>query len=199
MQALRSKVTQTRIPRFPRQSPAPLSFAQQRLWFLDQLQPGNPAYNLFDTWRLAGPLRADVLESAFNEVIRRHEALRTTFAAVQGQPVQIVAPTLEFRLEQSDLRGVPAAEREATAQRLISEAARRRFNLGSDPLFRATLFRLDAEDQVLLINMHHIVSDAWSLGVLYNELSHFYTALCAGRPFLTPELPIQYVDFAIWQ
>jgi amino acid adenylation domain-containing protein len=199
LQTLRDRVSQARIPRFPRQSPAPLSFAQQRLWFLDQLQPDNSAYNLFDTWRLKGLLRPEMLERALNEVVRRHESLRTTFAAVQGQPVQIVAPALEFRLEQVDLRAVPLDRREAAARRLVSDTARRPFNLSSDPLLRATLFCLGEEDHVLLINMHHIISDAWSLGVLYNELTHFYAALCAGRPFLTPELPIQYADFAIWQ
>jgi amino acid adenylation domain-containing protein len=197
LQGVRSGRAQSRIPRFPRQSPAPLSFAQQRLWFLDQLQPGNPAYNLFDAWRLRGPLRSDFLEQALKEVVRRHEALRTTFAAVQGQPVQVVAPGHDFRLQQIDLR--EAADREKTLQGMLSQEAQRPFDVNNDLLFRATLFQLAEDEHVLLVNTHHIISDAWSLGVLYNEINHFYAALVADRPFLLPELPVQYADFAIWQ
>src|SRR5688500_8259448 len=166
LMGLRSGTAQSRIPRFPRQSPAPLSFAQQRLWFLDQVQPGNPAYNLLDAWRLQGPLNSNFLEQAFNEVLRRHEALRTTFAAVQGQPVQVVAPAQEFRLKQVDLRAIPAGEREKTFQRFLSEEARRPFDLTWDLLVRGTLFCLGDDEHALLVTMHHIISDAWSLGVL---------------------------------
>jgi amino acid adenylation domain-containing protein len=196
---LRNGAAQSRIPRFPRQSPAPLSFAQQRLWFLDQVQPGNPAYNLLDAWRLHGPLNSNFLEQAFNEVLQRHEALRTTFAAVQGQPVQVVAPAQEFRLKYADLRPVSSGEREKALHKLLSEEARRPFDLTRDLLVRGTLYCLGEEEHALQVTMHHIISDAWSLGVLYNELNHLYAALAGSRLLLLPPLGVQYADFAIWQ
>ena len=200
LQALRtSSQTEARIPRVSREAPMPLSFAQERLWFLDQLQRGNPAYNLFDGWRLRGALDVGALERAFNEVVQRHEVLRSNFSAVHDQPVQVFAAASELRFQHVDLRELAPGDRETAAQRLISEEARKRFDLNRGLLLRVTLYRLDADDQVLLITMHHIISDAWSLGVLYNEISHAYAALVGGRAIRLPELPIQYADFAAWQ
>jgi len=199
LQVLRSSSqAEPRIPRISREAPAPLSFAQERLWFLDQLQRGNPAYNLFDGWRLRGALDVKALERAFNEAVRRHEVLRSNFSAVHDQPVQVFVAS-DLRFQHVDLREVAPGDREAAAQRLLSEEARKPFDLNSGLLFRVTLYRLDADDHGLLITMHHIISDAWSLGVLYNEISHAYAALVGGRGIRLPELPIQYADFAAWQ
>jgi hypothetical protein len=200
LQALRSSSQAgTRIPRISREAPMPLSFAQERLWFLDQLQPGNPAYNLFDGWRLRGSLDVDALVRAFHEVVRRHEVLRSNFPAVHEQPVQVFRATSDLAFHRVDLQDVVPSDREATLQRLISEEARRPFDLNSGLLSRITLYRLDAANHVLLITMHHIISDAWSLGVLYNEINHAYAARVGGRDIRLPELPFQYADFAAWQ
>jgi len=177
----------------------PLSFAQQRLWFLDQLKPGNSTYNIPAAMRLRGPLNVAALEQSLNEIVRRHEALRTTFASVEGQPIQIISPPEPFTLSIADLRQLPETEREPEARRLATEEARRPFDLAQGPLLRTTLLRLGEEEHVLLLTMHHIVSDGWSMGILFRELSTLYEAFSAGKPSPLPELPIQYADFAVWQ
>jgi amino acid adenylation domain-containing protein len=177
----------------------PLSFAQQRLWFLDQLEPDSVVYNIPTAFRLTGLLDVAALEKSLNNIVQRHEALRTIFSVVEGQPVQIIAPTLTLPLPVIDLRNLPEAERDAEAQRLAIEEARRPFDLGRGSLLRATLLRLEDEEHVLLLTMHHIVSDGWSMGVFFQELSALYKALSTGKPASLPELPIQYVDFAVWQ
>ncbi len=183
----------------PRDSELPLSFAQQRLWFLDQLEPGNLFYNIPMAVRLTGTLDANALERALNEIVRRHESLRTTFAAHSGKPAQVIAPQLTIKTPIVDLRRLPASEREAEAMRLASEDARKPFDLNNGPLLRAQLLRLDEQDHIALLTLHHIVSDGWSMGVLVRELAALYDAFAANKPSPLPDLPIQYADFANWQ
>jgi amino acid adenylation domain-containing protein/non-ribosomal peptide synthase protein (TIGR01720 family) len=177
----------------------PLSFAQQRLWFLDQLEPGSPMYNIPSAVRLTGRLDVAALERSIAEIVRRHEALRTTFAAGNGQPVQVIAPELAFFLPILDLRSLPELEQEAEALRLATKDARQPFDLTAGPLLRATLLRLDEKEHVVLLNMHHIISDGWSIGVLIAEIAMLYQAFSTGEPSPLPRLPIQYADFACWQ
>jgi amino acid adenylation domain-containing protein len=197
----RAEVTRAHIVPQRRDGAAafPLSFAQQRLWFLDRLQPGNAAYHIPGAVRLSGPLDVALLARSLSEVLRRHEALRTTFPSVAEQPVQRIAPAAPLELPVTDLRHHPEAEREAFARRLAAEEARAPFDLEHGPLFRARLLRLGADDHVLVINMHHIVSDGWSLGVFVRELAAVHGAFVAGREPGLPELPVQYADFSQWQ
>jgi amino acid adenylation domain-containing protein len=177
----------------------PMSFAQERLWFIDRLEPGSAVYNIPAALRLAGALDEAALERALGEIVRRHEALRTVFAEVDGSQVQVIAPFGGFALPVEDLSGLGEADREATAGRRAGEEAARPFDLSAGPLFRAALLRLGAEDHVLLLSMHHIVSDGWSLGVLFRELSALYAAYREGRESPLSELPVQYADYAVWQ
>jgi amino acid adenylation domain-containing protein len=183
----------------PRTGELPLSFAQQRLWFEDQLEPGSPLYNMPAMLRLRGPLDAAAVERAFTEVARRHEALRTTFPATRGRPRQEIFPPMPFRLPRIDLASLPAERREAEALALGRAEARRPFDLAAGPLLRGVLVRLDVDDHSLIVDMHHIVSDGWSAGVLVEELGALYGAFSAGRPAPLSELPVQYADFAVWQ
>ncbi|MBD1900681.1 amino acid adenylation domain-containing protein [Trichocoleus sp. DQ-A3] len=177
----------------------PASFAQQRLWFLDQLFPGNTFYNVATALRLKGSLNAWALEETFNEIVRRHEALRTTFRMLDGQPVQVIAPSLTIPLPLIDLRHLSATEREAETRRLATEERSRPFDLSQDSLLRVMLLQLDSSEHVLLLNLHHIISDGWSIGVLIRELGTLYTAFGNNERSPLPELPIQYADFADWQ
>ena len=183
----------------PRDGDLPLSFAQQRLWFIDQLEPGNAAYNFPAAIRLNGPLNVTALERSVSEIVRRHEALRTTFTTVDGRPAQVIAPTLTVRLPVVNLRELPESDREAEVRRLAIEEARRPFNLAKGPLLRVTLLRLADEEHVGLLTMHHIVSDGWSTGILIREMAVLYEAFSGKRASPLPELPIQYADFAHWQ
>ncbi len=187
------------IPRAVRGPDLPLSFAQQRLWFLDQLVPENPFYNEYIGFRFRVPLNAAVLERSLNEIVRRHEALRTTFHAVDGQPVQRIAPSLKVLLAAVDLRSLPAAERETETVRLATAETQRGFDLTTGPLLRATLVRLGDSDYAFLLVMHHIISDTWSMGIFFRELTELYQAFVMGRRSPFPELAIQYADFAVWQ
>jgi amino acid adenylation domain-containing protein/FkbM family methyltransferase len=177
----------------------PLSFAQERLWFLDRLEPGSTAYNIPGAWRLGGALDGAALERALGEIVRRHEVLRTVFAEVDGSPVQVVAPFGGFALPVEDLSDLGEADREAAVRQRFGEEARRGFDLSAGPLFRAALLRLGAEEHVLLLSMHHVVSDGWSMGVLFRELSALYEAYREGRESPLPDLPVQYADYAVWQ
>jgi len=177
----------------------PLSFAQQRLWFLDQLEPGSSFYNIFDTLSFVGPTDVPALEQSLNEIVRRHEVLRTTFANVLGKPVQVIAPDLKLPLPVVDLRRLSEEERDAETTRLSAEEYERPFELSRGPLVRGKLLRLGKQESVLLLTMHHIVSDGWSLGVLSRELRSLYEAFSTGRPSPLPDLPIQYADFTLWQ
>ncbi|MGB8508751.1 MAG: amino acid adenylation domain-containing protein, partial [Pyrinomonadaceae bacterium] len=176
-----------------------LSFAQQRLWFLDQIEPGNAFYNVPGAVRLRGNLNVRALERTLAEIVRRHDALRTTFEFVEGRPVQIVAPAQELKLPLVNLSALPEAERETEALRMAQEEARRTFDLSKGPLLRLTLLRLADDEHMLLLMTHHIVSDGWSIGVLVRELSALYEAFSNDRPSPLPELPIQYADYAVWQ
>ena len=177
----------------------PLSFAQQRLWFMDKLVPNNPFYNVPAAVRMAGAIDFEALQQSFNEIVRRHEALRTTFAAANGQPVQNIAAAFDVPIALLDLRNLPPAKREFEADRLIVEEAQRPFDLAAGPLLRVTLLQLNEAEYLLVLNMHHIVSDGWSLGVLVRELGALYPAFCSRKPSPLRPLSIQYADFARWQ
>ncbi|MCY1020604.1 non-ribosomal peptide synthase/polyketide synthase [Pyxidicoccus sp. MSG2] len=185
--------------RMERSGPPPLSFAQQRLWFLDQLTPGTATYNMPAAMRLQGPLDASALQRSFDELVRRHEPLRTTFRSEGSQAVQVIAPAAPRPLAVVDLTELPEAQREAEALRLAREEARTAFELSTGPLLRTTLLRLSGAEHVLLLNMHHSVSDGWSLGVLVRELAALYEAFRQGQASPLPELPLQYADYALWQ
>lgn len=184
----------------------PASFAQQRLWFIDQLIPGNAFYNVPTALRLTGVLNLTALEQTFNEIVRRHEVLRTRFGMLEGQLIQAIpaqsgasTSTFTIPLALIDLRELPAKERELQAKRLITEESQRPFNLATGPLLRLLLLKLEETEHILLLNLHHIVSDDWSIGVLIRELSVIYTALQGQQPSPLQELPLQYADFAHWQ
>ncbi len=181
------------IRREPREGDLPLSFAQERLWFLHRLQPESAAYNIPLALRAEGPLDPARLAAALSEVVRRHEVLRTVFAERDGEPAQVVLPAAGVPLPRADLRALPADRREPEARRIAAEEAGRPFDLARGPLLRSLLVELAAERRVLLLDLHHIVTDGWSMGVLLREVK----ALYAGSP--PPEPPVQYADFAIWQ
>jgi natural product biosynthesis luciferase-like monooxygenase protein/amino acid adenylation domain-containing protein len=178
---------------------APLSFAQERLWFLDQLAPGAATYNMPAAVQLSGPLAVPALASALAAIVARHEALRTRFAVTDGGPVQLVDPDLRAALPRIDLATLPAGRREGERRRLTAAAARRPFDLAAGPLLRTLLLVCGPARHVLVCVMHHIVSDGWSIGVFVRELAALYTAFAAGRPPPLAPLPIQYADFAVWQ
>ncbi|HEX2187582.1 MAG TPA: amino acid adenylation domain-containing protein, partial [Longimicrobiaceae bacterium] len=187
-----------------REAPLPLSFAQERLWFLHQMEPEGAGYNMPWPVRLRGALDAAALERALGELVRRHEALRTTFCPVEQGAVQVVHPVAPARLPVLNLTGLAPQARDREARRLAREDAARPFDLERGPLLRATLARLSGEEHVLLLTMHHVVSDGWSMGVLFRDLFTVYEALSrpsgAARPAsLLPPLPVQYADFAVWQ
>ncbi len=187
------------IGRVERSRPLPLSFAQQRLWFLDQWRPGSSFYNIPIAVRVVGTLDAPALERVVNEVVRRHEVLRTTFVAADGEPMQVIAPSLTMPLPVVDLGTLPEVRREAEARRQWEEEAQRPFDLANGPLLRLGLIRLGAREHIALATLHHIISDGWSLGVLAHEVSVLYEAFSRGLPSPLPELTLQYADFASWQ
>ncbi|HEX7183172.1 MAG TPA: amino acid adenylation domain-containing protein, partial [Thermoanaerobaculia bacterium] len=177
----------------------PLSFAQERLWFLDRLQPDSSFYSLPLAVELRGRFSWPVLAASLNEVVARHEVLRATFVMGEGEPVQIVAPSLDVSPLVADLSSLPEGRRKEEAYRLKIEQAVRPFDLSRGPLIRTTLLRLSEDRHVALFNMHHIVSDGWSMGILISELAALYRAFAAGEASPLPELPVQYADFALWQ
>lgn len=179
--------------------PFPMSFAQQRLWFLDQMQPGSTLYNIPGVVRLRGKLHLAALRKALNEIVRRHEVLRTTFDMLNEQPVQIVAPPVGTELPVVDLCELPEDERQAETRRLYEAEGKIHFNLAQGPLLRAKLLLLPDEQQLLIFTLHHIISDGWSTAVLIKELTILYESFAKNVPSPLPELPIQYVDFAVWQ
>jgi amino acid adenylation domain-containing protein len=187
------------LVRASREESLPLSFAQQRLWIIDQLEPGLPVYNIPLAITIWGRLDANTLAMSLGEVVRRHEALRTSFQAAEGLPVQVIAPPQGVPLQVVDLGSLPATEREAMARRLATEEGQRQFDLSKGPLLRASLFRLDEEEHILVLTTHHIVSDGGSLEVLMSELSTLYQDFSKGVAPSLPELPIQYADYASWQ
>lgn len=187
------------IPRRAPDLPIPLSFSQQRLWFIEQLEPGNPAYNMVSAIRITGRADTAALAASLNEIVRRHESLRTIFVAEDGQPVQRILPSLDLPLPLIDLRSVATTEREQRTKALVVAQAQQPFHLASGPLIRAMLFQLDEQEHVLTVIKHHIISDGWSMNVLFRELSILYQAFAGGQSMPLPPLNVQYPDFAIWQ
>jgi amino acid adenylation domain-containing protein len=177
----------------------PPSFGQQQLWLLDRLLADGSVYNVPAVVRLVGALQIEALQAALLELVRRHEVLRTRFEIEDAMPVQVIAPEFKFGLEVDDLSAVPTREREAEAQRRTREAAAQPFDLERGPLLRARLLRLGESEHWLLLTLHHIVTDGWSSGVLWRELSVLYEAFREGRPSPLPELAVQYADYAVWQ
>ncbi|MFQ4162309.1 non-ribosomal peptide synthase/polyketide synthase [Scytonema millei] len=199
--AQQSEPSQQTLPivRVPRQMEMPVSFAQQRLWFLQQFEPESGFYNIPVAVRFQGQLNIIALEQSLNYIISRHEALRTNFVRVDGQPMQVIASSMPLSLRVVDLQQMDATDGEITCQQLIAVDAVRPFDLATDLLVRASLFQFQPTEHVLLLVMHHIVSDAWSMGVLVRELATVYQAICNELPIALPELPIQYADFTLWQ
>ncbi|ORT61436.1 hybrid non-ribosomal peptide synthetase/type I polyketide synthase [Streptomyces sp. CB03238] len=177
----------------------PLSFGQQRLWTLDQLVPDSPAYNVVMALPLQGALRPEVMERAVNEIVRRHEVLRTTFPSADGMPWQEIAPSLTLPVPVVDVPGSTGEEREAAYERLVGEEARHVFDLVRGPLTRVTLFRLGDDDHRMVVNLHHIIADAWSGGVFGREIEAVYRAVAEDKAPELPDLPVQFADFALWE
>jgi amino acid adenylation domain-containing protein len=177
----------------------PASFAQQRLWFLDQFDPGKSVFHLLYAVRFDGSLNFSALEQALNELLRRHESLRTTFVMVDGEPMQAVARELKLEVPVVDLTALGKNEAEAEAKRWWQIEGERPFDLAVGPLLRAHLIRLTADENVLVLTLHHIISDGWSMGVFLRELATLYEAFAAGGPSPLPELPVQYADYSVWQ
>jgi hypothetical protein len=188
------------IPRRPHaEEPCVLSFAQERVWFFEQLEPGTAVYNVPAAVRLKGQLDTLALERSLNEIVRRHESLRTIFLNVDGTPMQVVSPAQALTLESIDLRHLPLHERDERARQLAVDEARKPFDLTSGQLLRASLVQLDDDEHVALLTMHHITSDGWSTKLLITELSKLCAAYSTGQTSPLNELPIQYADFAVWQ
>ena len=201
-QRLKGKLKQKRqkqsIDKRPSDGPAELSFTQQRLWFLYQLEPDSPFYNIPMSVRLQSTLNIEALQHSLNALIERHESLRTTFSQSDNHPVQVIAPPFTLSLPLIDLQHLPEDEKEAQLQRLLTEEAQYTFNISQGPLIRAALIQTDADDHVLLLNMHHLISDQWSADIFWRELALLYNAFSADKPSPLAELPIQYADFAHW-
>ncbi|HYG64974.1 MAG TPA: condensation domain-containing protein, partial [Thermoanaerobaculia bacterium] len=177
----------------------PLSFAQERLWFLDQLAPGSSAYNIPVALRVVGDLDVGVLRHSLEQIVRRHEALRTVFVAQDGTPVQVIEPPSRLALPVVDLSGLEEDRRERLGLELVAREAGRAFDLAQGPLLRALVVRLAEASHLALVTMHHIVSDGWSMGVLVREVSALYQSYTGRRPSPLPELLVQYADYAVWQ
>lgn len=197
--ALQDSAAPSGIPVRERHAPIPLSFAQEQQRVQNSLHPGNAAYHVPRAFRLTGPLDVSALERSLAEIVRRHEILRATFTEAGGQLVQVILPSLGLGLPYLDLSHVPACEREAEARKHAAEEFRKPFDLEAGPLFRVRLLGLGEDDHVLLLTMHHVVSDEWSMGVCFNEMLALYEAFCLDRPSPLQNLPIQYADFAVWQ
>ena len=197
-----SKENSLRLPPIDpagRTQPLPLSFAQERLWFLDRMVPEDPFYNVVFTVRLSGKLDVAALERSLSEIIRRHEVLRTSFVEVDERPIQLIGPPSGLSLSVEDLRHLAAAERESTSRTRIVEEAQRPFILSEGPLLRVNLLCTKEEEHIAVLTMHHIVSDGWSMGVFIRELGTLYEAYTQGNNSPLEELPIQYADYAVWQ
>jgi amino acid adenylation domain-containing protein len=187
------------IAAIPRVGELPLSFAQQRLWFLDQLVPNSPAWNIFIAANLKGRVNIEVLARSINEVIARQEVLRTGFVVVDGMPQLVISPAKTLSLPLVDLRMIPENSRDAELQRLAAEESQKTFNLADSPLLRATLLQLSDNEHVLFLTFHHIIADGWSSAILVREIATFYQAFSQGKVMPLNDLPIQYIDFANWQ
>jgi amino acid adenylation domain-containing protein len=188
-----------RLASMPRDAELPLSFAQQRLWFIDQLEPGTSAYTIAGRRRLAGSLDLTALTKALTALVHRHESLRTTFLSRNGEPRQQIAAAEPVIPEVIDLETIPPADRDRVAVDVVRDLAHRPFTLARGPLFRPVVLRRGPDEHELLVTVHHIVADGWSMGIIANELDVLYTAFVAGEPSPLPELPVQYADFTLWQ
>jgi len=179
----------------------PASFAQQRLWFLDQYEPDSPLYNIPHGFRMSGDLKPEILQRVLDAILERHEALRTTFTSEAGEPVQVIGEPGPAALEFVDLRrqAGTSVEREAEALRLATQSAQQAFDLAQGPVLRASLFQLEDTEYFFYINVHHIAFDGWSMGIFLRELAALYEAFAGGKPDPLPELPIQYADYSVWQ
>ena len=187
------------IVRVSRNQRLPLSFAQQRLWFLDQVEPNNPLYNIPRAIRLIGQFSVAAMESALNVIVKRHEILRTTYHAEKGEPFQVIAEECSVSLPVVDLTGLPEAEREIEARRLVQEEVATPFDLAQDAMTRNIVVKMSEVDHILVMNTHHIASDGWSIGVFMRELTAFYKTALRNETLPLPNLPIQYADYAVWQ
>ena len=187
------------ITSIPKERECSLSFAQARLWFLDQLEPDSNFYDIPAHYRLIGLLNITVLEQSLNEIVLRHEVLRTTFPSVDGQPIQAITQNIALTLPIIDLQKHPETEKEAISQQIATEEAQQPFALATGPLFRAQLLRLSDQEHLLLLNFHHIIFDGWSFNIFFQELTALYTAFSTDQPSPLPKLPVQYADFAHWQ
>ena len=203
LKALREGAVETQrspiVRRDAQGGPTPLALSQHRLWLVDQLRPGSRAYNELAAVRLSGPLDVGVLERVFTEIVRRHEALRTTFPMIDGEPVQVIVPARPMTLLVHDLSTLGESEQDAEIQRLADEETGHAFDLSCGPLLRLALLRLSEQQHVLFVSAHHIVLDGWSIGVFRREMTELYRAFREGEPSPLPELPVQYADFAVWQ
>src|ERR1700716_3641921 len=177
----------------------PASFAQERLWFLDQLEPGTAAYNLVRAFRITGPLNTNALSSAVRAVIRRHESLRTVFESVDGAARQVVLSDVDVQIPILNLSDLPEGEREREALRIASEEGKKPFDLTRGPLLRTALLQLSRDQYILVLAMHHVITDGWSISILFRELAHCYEAYTSGREPDLPELPVHYAEYAQWQ
>ena len=189
--------TETILPR-PNSEPAPLSFGQEQLWFLSQIQD-NTTYNLPLALQISGSLNISVLEQVITEIVRRHEILRTNFQQIEGKNLQVIRPEINISLQVINLDQITAKQQLQNVERLINQETDKIFNLSEDDLFQSTLYQLNQNSYILLLNMHHIISDGWSIGILLQELSTLYGAYLAGNKSPLPDLQIQYADYAIWQ
>ena len=187
------------IPPRPHPDEHPLSFGQQQLWFFDQLEPESSLYNISGAVRLRGPLQRQALERSMNQVVQRHQVLRARFITEDGEPRQIIAPDLKIPFSYVDLRELPPQQREERALQLATTEAQRPFDLAQGPLLRAMLLQLDDQEHMVVLSMHHIVADGWSIGVFLREMALLYDAYIHDRTPHLPELPIQYADYAHWQ
>src|SRR5215831_12158757 len=194
-----ARVSGREIPKRPNRDSAPLSFTQHQMWVIDQLTPGNPAYNLPYGYRLRGPLNLTALEDSFNAIIKRHDSLRTTFAIKDGEPLQLIHPTLAIKINVTALDHLTGEERENRLQALASEESVKSFDLSCLPLIRVSLFKLGDAEHVLIINLHHVVADGLSIGLMLDELDTFYRVFTGSGDPWPPELAVQYGDFAVWQ
>ncbi|MDA9762113.1 amino acid adenylation domain-containing protein, partial [Desulfobacterales bacterium] len=187
------------IPQRVDNGPSVLSFSQQRLWFLHQLEPDSHAYNITFSYRLQGSLDVTAFEHSLNEIVKRHEALRTTFVSVNGEPTQVISSSVELPLSVLGMEGLPEDEKEKKVHSAVFEESRHNFDLSKGPVFRTTLLRCSATEYFFIFVVHHIAFDGWSAGVFLRELGLLYTAFSAGQPSPLSELPIQYADYAVWQ
>lgn len=177
----------------------PASFAQEGLWFLDQLEPQSAAYNLFSAVRLSFPLQREALEESVQELVARHEALRTTLTVLDGQLVQAIAPDLHLPLTMNDLQALPTVQQQTEVLRIASAQAQEPFDLARGPLLRLTLLTLNTQEHMLFLAIHHSIADGWSIGVFFRDLAHLYEARVQQRPAALPALPVQYADVVAWQ